>query len=101
MSAAPVETACDEDRLEVDMARHTLADVHRDEGALAANRRTLLNQLRLRFESLPPNMEQVIQATNDAEKLAEWLRGVVIAPDLASIGIPEGHSLENHKFRAR
>jgi hypothetical protein len=35
------------------MARRTLADVHRDEGALAANKRTLVELLRLRFKTLP------------------------------------------------
>jgi hypothetical protein len=81
----------DEDRLEVDMARRTLADVHRDEGrlegALAADKRTLLNLLRLRFKSLPPQMEQTIQATNDPERLTEWLSRFATATDLDSIGI--------------
>jgi hypothetical protein len=85
----------DEDRLEVEMARRTLADVHRDEGrdqgwregTLAANKRTLVDLLRLRFETLPAETEQVIEATQDPDRLAEWLRGVVTARDLDSIGI--------------
>jgi hypothetical protein len=72
---------------EVDMARRTLADVHRDEGALAANKRTLVEQLRLRFKTLPAKTGQVIAATQDADQLAEWLRGVVTARDLDTIGI--------------
>jgi hypothetical protein len=67
----------DESRLEVDMVRRTLADVHRDEGRLegelAERKRTLLELLRLRF-SLPPEMAQAIEATQDGDQLAEWLR---------------------------
>ncbi len=77
----------DESRLEVDMVRKTLADVHRDEGALAANKRTLLRQLRQRWAPLPPETEQTIEATQDAEKLDEWLLRFATAKDLDSIGI--------------
>jgi hypothetical protein len=77
----------DEDRLEVDMARRTLADVHRDEAILADRKQMLVEQLRLRFKSLSAEMEQTIEATQNADKLAEWLRGVITAKDLASIGI--------------
>src|SRR6202044_2024149 len=69
-------------RLEVEMVRRTMADVHRDEATLAANKRTLLELLRLRFKSLPPETELAIAETQDADQLAEWLRGVVTAKDL-------------------
>jgi hypothetical protein len=77
----------DEDRLEVGMARRTLADVHRDEAILADRKRMLVEQLRLRFESLSPETEQTIRATDDADRLAEWLRRFATAKDLASVGI--------------
>jgi len=85
----------DEDRLEVEMVRRTLADVHREEGrlkgqlegTLAERKRTLLELLRLRFKSLTPEVELAIQATRDADQLAEWLRRVITAKDLDAIGI--------------
>jgi hypothetical protein len=81
----------DEDRLEVDMTRRTLADVHRDEGrlegALIARKQMLVDLLPLRFKSLPEEMEHTIKASQDADKLAEWLRGIITAKDLDSIGI--------------
>ena len=76
----------DETRLEVDMVRRTLADVHRAEERITDRKRTLLELLRLRF-SVPPEVVQAIEATQDADKLAEWLRGVVTKNDLDSIGI--------------
>jgi hypothetical protein len=80
----------DESRLEVNMVRRTLADVHREEGRaeerIADRKRTLLEQLRLRFP-VPTEVEQVIEATQDADKLAEWLRGVVTKDNLEAIGI--------------
>jgi hypothetical protein len=73
------------------MVRKTLADVHRDEGrregALAANRRTLLRLLRQRWAPLPPETEQTIEATQDANQLDEWLLRFATAEDLDSIGI--------------
>jgi hypothetical protein len=77
----------DESRLEVDMVRRTLADVHREEGEILAKRSTLLDQLRLRWGDLPAETKQVIEATQDADKLAEWLRGVVTKDTLEAIGI--------------
>ena len=73
------------------MVRRALADVHRDEGrregSLAADKRTLLRQLRLRFSPLPVEVEQAIEATQDADRLAQWLDGIITKPDLDSIGI--------------
>ncbi len=76
-----------EDRLEVDMARKTLADVHWEQATVADRKRTLLEQLPLRFGPLPAETEQAIQATQDAEQLAEWLRRFATARDLDTIGI--------------
>jgi hypothetical protein len=77
----------DEARLEVDMVRRSLADVHREEGALGAKKQTLLEQLRLRWGPLPAETEQVIQATQDAEQLAAWLRRFATAGNLDGVGI--------------
>jgi hypothetical protein len=89
----------DEDRLEIDMVRRTLADVHREEGReegrdegrreerIAARKQTLLDQLRLRWGALPAEVEQVIEATQDADRLKEWLDRFATARTLASIGI--------------
>ena len=48
---------------------------------------TLVDLLRVRFKVLPEKVEQVIETTQDAEQLAKWLRAVITAKDLASIGI--------------
>ncbi len=81
----------DEDRLEIDMVRRTLADVHRDEGrregVLAERKRVLLDLLRVRWAPLPTETEQAIEATQDADKLAEWLRRFATARDLDAVGI--------------
>jgi hypothetical protein len=81
----------DESRLEVNMVRRTLADVHRDEGRregeITVRKQTLLDLLRVRWGTVSAETEQAIAATQDAEKLAEWLRGVVTSKDLKSIGI--------------
>src|SRR5947209_794753 len=69
------------------MPRRTMADVDWDLATLEERKRTLLEQLRLRFKSLSPEIEQVIKATQDADRLAEWLRGVITARDLAAVGI--------------
>jgi hypothetical protein len=72
---------------EVEVIRRTLADVHRDEAILAERKRTLLELLRLRSKELLAEMERVIEATQDADQLAEWLRRFATAKDLGSIGI--------------
>jgi hypothetical protein len=69
------------------MARRTIADANRDAFILAERKRTLLEQLRLRFPSLPERTEAVILATQDADQLAEWLHRFATARGLASIGI--------------
>jgi hypothetical protein len=88
IDAAPRD---DEDRLEVDMARKTLADVHREEGRLqgeiAEDKRMLLEQLRLRWSPLPVGIELDIEATQDIKRLRDWLRRVATGTDLYSIGI--------------
>jgi hypothetical protein len=77
----------DEARLEVEMARRTLADIHWDQAVLAERKQMLQDQLRLRFKAVPPEIEQVIQTTQDANQLAEWMHRFATAKDLDSIGI--------------
>jgi hypothetical protein len=83
----------DDFRLEVDMARRTIADEIREEGehrgAIRAQQRTLLRLLRQRFGNLPSNVEQAVQATQDAERLERWLDRVVPSNSLADVGIGE------------
>ena len=73
------------------MVRRTMAEIHREEGrlegALAERKRILLEWLRLRFESASPQVEQVIEATQDGDQLAEWLRRFHTAKTLDAIGI--------------
>jgi hypothetical protein len=81
----------DEGRLEVEMARRTLADVHREQASLEAvlneRKRTLLLQLRLRFKAVPPKIERTIQSTADSDQLEVWLTRFATAEDLDSIVI--------------
>jgi hypothetical protein len=81
----------DETRLEVDMARKLMPDIHRDEGrvegALAANKRTLLELLQLRFGVVPAALEQQIQTSQDAEQLTQWLRNFATARHLDDVGL--------------
>jgi hypothetical protein len=81
----------DEARLEMEMIRKTMAQVEAErytrEATLAANKRTLVDQLRLRFKRIPPEIEQTIQTTQDADQLAEWLRRFATADDLDAVGI--------------
>jgi Putative transposase, YhgA-like len=83
------------DRLEVSMVRQTMAEIHRDEGrlegrlegTLAERKRFLVESLRLRFKSsVSPQVEQVIEATQDGDQLAEWLRRFHTAETLDAIG---------------
>ncbi len=69
------------------MVRETMARAEGERYTLEANKRTLLKQLRLRFETLPAEMEQVIASTRDADQIAEWLRRFATANDLDTIGI--------------
>ena len=77
----------DEARLEVDMVRRSMADVHREEITLADRKRTLLELLRLRWGPLPTETMQVIETTQNADQLAEWLRRFATASGLETIGI--------------
>jgi hypothetical protein len=79
------------DRLEVEMTRRTLADVHRNEGRLEGTvlgmQRVLLELLRSRWGPLPAETERAIETTQDPDQLTEWARRVLSAQDLEGIGI--------------
>jgi len=77
----------DESKLEVEMVRKTMAQAEGERYTLVERKRTLVEQLRLRFETLPAEVEQKIETTQDADKIAEWLRGIITARDLDAIGI--------------
>jgi hypothetical protein len=92
VSAIEKAAKTDEMRLEVDMARRTIADEIRDEGRVqgevVASRRFLLRQLRQRFGDLPPALESRIEATENSEQLLAWFDRVMPAKTLADVGIP-------------
>ncbi len=69
------------------MVRKTMAQVEGERYTLEANKRTLVEQLSLRFESLPAEIVQAIESTRDADQIAEWLRRFATADDLDTIGI--------------
>jgi hypothetical protein len=77
----------DEARLEVSMVRRSMADIHREEGAIAAGKRTLLEQIQLRWGPPPAETQHAIQTTNDPDQLAQWLRAFATARDLDAVGI--------------
>jgi hypothetical protein len=81
----------DEDRLEVNMARQTIAEAIREEGAVEGRReqaaKMLLRQLRLRFGELPAEVEQKIRLTRDIHRLEQWLDRFATAKSLADVGI--------------
>ncbi len=81
----------DETRLEMEMIRKTMAQAEAERYTLEERKRTLVDQLLCGFSPLPAEIEQTIQMTQDSEKLAGWLRGVITARDLDAIGIlPQG-----------
>ena len=73
------------------MPRRTMADVDWDLATLEERKRTLLEQLRLRFKSLSPETEQMIEATQDPDQVMEWIHRFATAEDFASIGIHSSH----------
>ena len=85
----------DEDRLEMAMVRKTMAQAEAERytraatltATLAERKRTLVNQLKLRFAPLPSEIEQTVESTQDADQLAQWLDRFATADDLDSIGI--------------
>lgn len=81
----------DEDRLEVNMARQTIAQAIEEEGRLKGllqgMQETLLRQLRLRFGDLPSGVPEIVQATRDAARLNQWLDRFATAKSLKDVGI--------------
>jgi hypothetical protein len=81
----------EDDRLEVNMARQTIAEAIREEGAIEGRREQavdmLLKQLRLRFETVPAQIEQTIQATRDLRQLNQWLERFATAKTLKDVGV--------------
>jgi hypothetical protein len=77
----------DEHRQEANMAWHTIAQAVREEEGLRLRKAILQEQIRERFDVLPANIEQVIAATQDLERLDAWLRRFATAKTLEDIGI--------------
>jgi hypothetical protein len=77
------------------MVRRTIADEFRDEGRkegrqegeLRKSREMLVTLLRQRFGTLPPGIEQTIQATSDLQQLDTWFKAVLPAKKLPDVGI--------------
>ena len=75
------------DLREMEMFRRIMVEEHRKAATLAERKRILLEQLHLRFDSVPLEIKQAIEAAEDANQFVKWLRGVVTAKDLDGIGI--------------
>ena len=63
----------------------TIAEVIKEEGALEANRKMLLRQLRLKFKNVPAAIEAEIQGTLDSQQLALWFDAVLTARSIRKI----------------
>ena len=67
----------------------TIADVMKEEGALEgaleANRKTLLRLLRLKFKNVPKAIEAEIQATPDIQQLDLWLDAFATARSIRTM----------------
>jgi hypothetical protein len=84
------ETVRTSKQAEVEAMGKTIAEVIKEEGfvegALSSKRETLMRQLRLKFKRVPDTVQAEINATQDIEKLADWLDEVVIAKHLSDVG---------------
>lgn len=58
-------------------------------GTLYAQQRTLIRQLRRKFASVPENVVQKIESTDDIELLDNWLVQIIVADSLAKIGFQQ------------
>src|SRR5262249_197379 len=63
----------------------TIADVIKEEGALAKQRETLLRLLRRRYKKVPAAIEAEIEATQDIQQLDLWLDAFATARSLRQI----------------
>jgi hypothetical protein len=77
----------DEHRRELQAMWRSMADVHREEGAVVALRKVLLRQLRGRFGKVPKAVERAVNATDDIARLDTWFDRVLTAPTLDDVGI--------------
>jgi hypothetical protein len=81
----------EEDRLEVGMARQTIAESLIEEGEIKGRReqaaKMLLRQLRIRFGDLSASIEQTIQTTRDLALLERWHERLITAQSLKDVGI--------------
>jgi hypothetical protein len=82
---ASVQT--DEHRRELRIMERSMADVHREEGALLALRKALISLLRERFGKLPRAIERTITATNDVATLDTWMVRFAKADSIDDVGI--------------
>ena len=59
----------------------------RTEAASETRQQTLIRQLRRRFDDLPPEVTQAINATTATQQLDEWLDQVLTASSLEEMDI--------------
>jgi hypothetical protein len=71
------------------MARRTIADEIREEGAIDARQKMLLMGLRIRFGAVPADVEKTIRMTRNSGRLEEWMRHFATAFSLADVHIIE------------
>ena len=61
----------------------------RIEAAIETRQQTLIRQLGRRFGSVPSELVNVVETTNDSDQLDEWLDRFATAETLEEIGIGE------------
>jgi hypothetical protein len=79
--------ATEEHRQEVKVMVWSMADQLKEEGAVEANRRTLLRLLRERFGEVPSHVAATIEMTANLTQLDGWLLRFANAKTLEEIGI--------------
>ncbi|MCB0111473.1 MAG: hypothetical protein KDE53_36375, partial [Caldilineaceae bacterium] len=65
-------------------------------GVQAGVRRTLLLALRHKFDEIPEEVEQLIEATNNLEQLDQWLEQTLDADALEEIAFPLDHMVDGN-----
>jgi phosphoglycolate phosphatase-like HAD superfamily hydrolase len=62
----------------------------RKQGQRTTLQKTLVRQLRKRFDDVPDEIEQTIKATKSVPRLEDWLDRIVVADSLEDVGISPG-----------
>ncbi|MBI1922887.1 hypothetical protein HYR99_01415 [Candidatus Poribacteria bacterium] len=74
---------------------HMITNPLRQQGAIVAKQETLINQMQLKFGTLPQPMIQSIQSIQEIDQLNTFLRRVITTSRLEEMGIKDGFFTKN------